>query len=683
MNLMQVNNVETICQPSIPAPFISAKYRADIDGLRAIAVLLVVGFHAFPNWLKGGFIGVDIFFVISGFLISTIILENLRQDRFSFGEFYGRRIRRIFPALILVLFTCFMIGWNVLDADEFIRLGKNITGGVGFVSNFVLWNESGYFDNSAETKPLLHLWSLGVEEQFYLFWPLFLWFAYKKRINLFAATLAVAVASFATNIYSVDTNGVAAFYAPWTRFWELLVGSLLVNMPVAEFGKRIGKSLGGWQVQSFLGIGLIICGLAILDKDNAFPGWWAIFPTLGAALLISADSQAWLNRVFLSNRGLVWFGKISFPLYLWHWPLLSFARIVNGEWPPFGTCIAVVAISVVLAWLTYIFIEKPIRFDLHVNNHRIHIVLLVVLLIVGLLGYSCTVKNGFPTREVAQKTSDFSSIPEEVDYEGCQAKGLLGDERLSFCFVNSKKTDNAAIIGDSHAEDKFYGIEKLDKNRTWMLAANSSCPPVYGVSVEGDQKNCQAKSEGVVDWLIAQKEIKTVLLSSYGNYFLTTSYAADHIQNKRGPDTIKISSIEIKNKSREDTFFYGLNNTVGRLQKAGKQVIVAVDVPELPFFPKDCVNKNLKCEISIQEAMDRQKAHRAMIKRLQELHPSMLVFDPIDLFCHDGFCSFRNKQTVLYKDSHHLTMNGSNFYASNFVEWLNARTHLEASPNSL
>lgn len=202
------------------------KYRADIDGLRAIAVLSVVIFHAFPKLLVGGFIGVDIFFVISGFLISTIIMGSLEQNSFSFIEFYSRRIKRIFPALLLVLIASFVFGWFMLLADEYKQLGKHIAGGAGFVSNFFFWNESGYFDNAAETKPLLHLWSLGIEEQFYIIWPLLLWLSWKNRFSLLTSTIIVIVISFALNVVKVQSDTTAAFYSPQTRFWELLAGSV-------------------------------------------------------------------------------------------------------------------------------------------------------------------------------------------------------------------------------------------------------------------------------------------------------------------------------------------------------------------------------------------------------------------------------------------------------------------------
>ncbi len=187
----------------MPAHLSHPKYRSDIDGLRAIAVLSVVVFHAFPSWIQGGFIGVDVFFVISGFLISTIIFESLDKGVFSLTEFYARRIKRIFPALILVLIACFVFGWFALLADEYQQLGKHIAGGATFVSNFVLWHESGYFDNTADTKPLLHLWSLGVEEQFYIIWPLLLWFAYKRKFNLLNISIGITALSFSLNLYQV------------------------------------------------------------------------------------------------------------------------------------------------------------------------------------------------------------------------------------------------------------------------------------------------------------------------------------------------------------------------------------------------------------------------------------------------------------------------------------------------
>ena len=213
-----------------PPAFVSPShqaYRADIDGLRALAVLSVVIFHAFPARVPGGFVGVDIFFVISGYLISGIIFSEIANDSFSISRFYERRIRRIFPALLVILVACIAAGWFVMLADEYTQLGKHVWAGTGFVLNFILWGESGYFDNVIDTKPLLHLWSLGVEEQFYIFWPLILGFAWKNRINFKSLIVVICFLSFALNMYQTSKDMTAAFYSPLTRFWELLIGALV------------------------------------------------------------------------------------------------------------------------------------------------------------------------------------------------------------------------------------------------------------------------------------------------------------------------------------------------------------------------------------------------------------------------------------------------------------------------
>ena len=288
-------------------------YRSDIDGLRAIAILSVIGFHAFPDWVRGGFIGVDIFFVISGFLISTIILDSLKRYSFSFVEFYSRRVKRIFPALILVLLASFACGWFALLPDEYEQLGKHIAAGGGFVANFAIWNESGYFDNAADTKPLLHLWSLGIEEQFYIIWPLLLWATWKCRFNLLLTTVLVATISFALNIGTSNSDVVAAFYAPHTRFWELLIGAHLAYLRVFHQSIPRAPKTGDGNLRSFVGAALLAVAMSLITKERAFPGWWALLPTVGTALMISAGSQAWLNRAVLSNRVLVWFGLSSYP----------------------------------------------------------------------------------------------------------------------------------------------------------------------------------------------------------------------------------------------------------------------------------------------------------------------------------------------------------------------------------
>lgn len=359
-------------------------YRADIDGLRAIAVLAVVFFHAFPNWFAGGFIGVDVFFVISGYLISTIILENIEKGSFSFVEFYARRIRRIFPALILVLVASLLFGWFALLTEEFRQLSKHAAAGAGFVSNFVLWNEAGYFDNAAETKPLLHLWSLGIEEQFYIVWPMVVWLAWKSRAPLFSIILLGILISFALNMNGIHHDAVATFYSPQTRVWELLCGSLLawLKLHPERLPVRLQLALNHVRASwvSYTGLLLLLCGFVLIDKESGFPGAWALLPVLGTMLIIMASQQAWLNRTILSHRVMVWFGLISFPLYLWHWPLLSFSRIVEGEALSLKVRVMAILLGVLLAWLTYRFIERPLRFGKNLGRKTLCLMVLMAVL---------------------------------------------------------------------------------------------------------------------------------------------------------------------------------------------------------------------------------------------------------------------------------------------------------------
>jgi len=341
------------------------KYRADVDGLRALAVVAVMIYHAFPSALKGGFVGVDVFFVISGYLISGIILDALDAGRFTFSGFYARRIRRIFPALSVVLMAALAAGWYWLYVDDYARLGRQAAAGAGFVSNFVLWRESSYFDIAADLKPLLHLWSLGVEEQFYFVWPAILVIASRWRRGPIIATLVIGSISFAIAISTVRLDRTAAFFAPWTRFWELLAGATLACLERDTVFETVLRWLESRRVvrntQAVIGLVMIIAGTFVIDSTRVFPGLWVLLPVAGTVLLIVSGPGAVINRTLLSWRLVVWVGLISYPLYLWHWPLLSFAHILRGEVTG-SIRLAMLALSIVLASLTYVVIERPIRF---------------------------------------------------------------------------------------------------------------------------------------------------------------------------------------------------------------------------------------------------------------------------------------------------------------------------------
>jgi peptidoglycan/LPS O-acetylase OafA/YrhL len=316
-----------------------------------------------------------------------------------------------------VLLACFTFGWFALLADEYKQFGKHMAAGAGFISNFILWNESGYFDNSAETKPLLHLWSLGIEEQFYIVWPLFLWLAWKRKFNLLIITIVVAIISFALNLNGVKQDMVATFYSPLSRFWELLSGSLLawVALYRKDAFSSVKHRIDIWlshiiyrdsqerddrrlkNILSFVGLIFLLYGFWRINKTLSFPGCWALVPVLGAVLIITAGPTAWVNRTILSHKVAVWFGLISFPLYLWHWPILSFARIVESEEPSLSMRIAAIALSITLAWLTYNFVEHPLRFGAH-GKAKVF-VLMVLMAILGYVGYNAYSRDGYESRD--------------------------------------------------------------------------------------------------------------------------------------------------------------------------------------------------------------------------------------------------------------------------------------------
>lgn len=397
------------------------KYRHDIDGLRGIAVLSIVLYHYSPSILPGGYIGVDIFFVISGFLISTVLFQNIDRGSFSIGVFYSRRILRVFPALFLVLATVLAFGWFCLLPDELQKLGKHTTSSVSLIQNFTLWNEAGYFDIPSETKPLLHIWSLGIEEQFYILWPLFLFCISKlsevrfgwrrhKRLFYFLATFLVFLASFILNLKLVSIDPSRTFYLPQYRFFELALGGLLSWWVLYQpkfypaISDRKIKFWNDWlteirkkNILSLVGLTILITIFGEFNKETVFPGKNALLPIFATTFIIWAGPNAWLNRKILSHKILVWFGLISYPLYLWHWPILSFGRIIYGELPPLKFRLMAFAISILLSWLTFKFIEKHFRFGSVKISLKLATICLLMLGIGG-VGFFINTMNFNQTR---------------------------------------------------------------------------------------------------------------------------------------------------------------------------------------------------------------------------------------------------------------------------------------------
>lgn len=467
------------------------KYRPDIDGLRALAVLSVVFFHAFPSLISGGFIGVDIFFVISGYLITSNIFSDIGKNTFTFKEFYSRRIRRIFPPLLLILVIVFWVGWVFLPVAEFAQLGKHILGGAIFLSNIFFWKESGYFDTLADAKPLLHLWSLGIEEQFYIVWPIIVLLAYRLKISFLPLIFFLLATSFLYNLLLVGDNATAAFFSPASRMWELLTGAALAYTYIfkSEFVNRLQDRYGA--ALSILGISLICAGLAMLTRYSLFPGSWALLPVIGAALIILAGQHSWLNKKVLAQPLLVWFGLISYPLYLWHWPVLTFYRISTLEEADSLTYLGLIAVSVLLAYGTYMWVEKPIRNKMK-PVYSIP-VLVLGLMLMGFLGFNTYHREGLPSRKIVLETPKVQ-LESAFGKSGCfnkiDARKDIVCSEVTYVSRSQAGGDSAVFLwGDSHAGHLNAGLMTQSKKLKFALYDDSmpACPPVPDFSPRGDQ----------------------------------------------------------------------------------------------------------------------------------------------------------------------------------------------------
>ncbi len=473
----------------------SHKHKPYIDGLRAIAVIGVVIFHYFPKNMRGGFVGVDIFFVISGYLISGIIFSEIHEGKFSFLEFYARRARRIFPALIVVLFASIVFAWFALFPPDFMDLGKHIAGGVAFISNFFFWQEAGYFDTHAIEKPLLHLWSLGVEEQFYIIWPLLVFFFIKRKNGFFALIGIAIILSFAANIVLAKYDPSAGFFLPFGRFWQLLLGAALAYSEFKGFVfspfERIKYKIDALNIPlklsdiiSVLGTLLILSSFFLLNDKLSYPSYWAILPTFGAVAIIMAGQNAWVNRVILAHPVCVFIGLISYPLYLWHWPLLSFTHYLYDDRVPTFVRLGLIIVSIALAWLTYKCIETPMR----QQKPRSFAVIAVTGLcfLIGVIGLFIYNVKGFETRYEPH-------IRALVNFNGRKASDYLTESK---CFVepsndvailkecskkpNAPNKPTLMLLGDSYAGHLYAGLnEKFGLTWNVRQITSSGCPPLF------------------------------------------------------------------------------------------------------------------------------------------------------------------------------------------------------------
>jgi peptidoglycan/LPS O-acetylase OafA/YrhL len=641
-------------------PLTHPKYRPDLDGLRAFAVLSVVGYHSLPVLSRGGFIGVDCFFVISGFLISTILFENLERGTFSFSTFYLRRVRRIFPALLVTLAACLGAGALLLFSQELAALGTHVAAGAGFVSNLLLWSESGYFDRASAEKPLLHLWSLGIEEQFYLLWPLLLWLAARRRQGLLWVTALVGAASFALNLWGVGRDQAATFYSPLTRFWELLVGAALAHHTLhRKPGSPALLRLGDEQ-RSLAGAALLLLSLFAINGSRAFPGLWALLPTAGTALLISAGPDAFLNRRVLSHRLLVWFGLISFPLYLWHWPLLSLAHVVEGGTPPRPVRLALVAAAVVLAWLTYRFVERPLRQG--AGGNKSAAALLVGVAALGCFGLYTARRGGFPGRAVEANNPARGGAPVFLSNPLAPCTFVRSPLLRQYCdswpAPAAKRT--IALWGDSSTEAWQPVFQDLAREHGFTLVNFSfpSCPPLLEsrktahIHRESPAYCTDGKVQAqVVEELRALRPDLIVLIASWGHY--SPASHRELLTDRPGEEATPATTAR--------TLRQRVPETLAALE-AFSPVLVFRSWPILP--------RELRSGLTLAQKLRREpdprtfaaevfREERALIDEVLDgaALPGTRYFEPAAGLC-EGRCSTYSQGIKMYADEYHQTQRG-------------------------
>jgi peptidoglycan/LPS O-acetylase OafA/YrhL len=617
-------------RPVGPAP--SARYRPDIEGLRAVAVLLVVIFHAFPEALPGGFIGVDIFFVISGFLITGIVARELAGGRFSIAAFYSRRIRRIFPALFVVLLAVLLLGWLFMLPDAYARLSSDASAAAAFSANIALLLHAGYFDVDSAKNPLLHLWSLGIEEQFYLLWPLLLMGAARLRIGLAGVAIAVALGSFLLNVALIGTHPVATFYLPFTRAWELLAGAIL-----ALAWDRVPQAGRASDWCAAIGAVLIAIAVVSLDPRSAFPGWWAALPAAGSALLLSAPGALGARHI-LASRPLVFIGAISYPLYLWHWPLLVFFAIIKFAPLTLLESGLVVALSIALAWATAGLVEAPIRYG---RPYQVKVAALcAAMATLAVAGGVVAQNRGFDFR-----------LPAEIRAMA-QVPTQIAKWRVHSCLLDlSQETDFAAdcvepgrgplllVWGDSTAGALMPGLLKAQESRGFRIAqlTASSCVPALGADIPG-VPNCRANNDSV---LAIARQIRPDIVLLHG----TWEKYLDHV-----------------------------GETVTALRQIGARVVVLGPVPMWKRgLPNEVLRSYMLYHRLIPERSDRAVVSAAFEDRMRKaLVPLGARFvSASEALCNTVGCLTRigdKASDITASDQVHLTEKGSVFLVRSIID---------------
>lgn len=630
----------------------SLAYRSDIDGLRALAVLAVIGFHAFPAIIPGGFVGVDVFFVISGFLISSILLKETDRQQFSLARFYARRIKRIFPALLLVLASCLGAGWLVLLSDEFRMLGQHTAAATVFASNFWLWKEVAYFDVAAELKPLLHLWSLAIEEQFYVLWPLLLFIFTRQRRFLPLLVGLTAAISFAS--CQLQDTQAAMFYFPQNRAWELLLGALLACIPSLHTAHP-ERSVVRANALSVAGILLVFVAIFQLDKHSIFPGWLALLPTVGAVLVIAAGNSAWLNRYILGSRPVVLVGLISYPLYLWHWPLLSFARIIEAGEPSVQIRIIALAVSAVLSCLTYLLLEKPLR----TGGNKTVAGLVALMILTGITGYFCGEQKIKPRSSKDGLESVINAF-NDWGYQNGEPFYYRGDYYYSLGSAH----EATLFVGDSNVEQYFPRISKViaenpGNTQRAIYAITGGCPPIRNIKSNGLKQQCYDRMAAIYQLALEKPEINTVVIAAQWHTYMMKQRGLYYSDN----DTLySMDGMESEGVKKA---YVQLEQMIKKFRSQGKKVYLILNIPVgSELAPRSLVLRSWKhLGLYIKESppgINKEEFRKNIAPAMEPLkdiaqRTGSIVLDPMTWVCGVERCSPLTADGVpIYKDVEHL-----------------------------
>ncbi|MEA4906209.1 MAG: acyltransferase family protein [Anaerolineaceae bacterium] len=658
------------------------KYRPEIDGLRAVAVIPVILYHLKVKGFEGGYVGVDVFFVISGFLITSIIFREIQNGSFSIANFYERRIRRIFPALFIVLFFLFITGYWLFDEITFKSMSESIISTTFFTSNFMLWKQIGYFDTPAELKPLLHMWSLAVEEQFYIFFPLFFMFTWRFfKKNFKAVLIVLATVSFFLSQVWLSKDASADFYLLPFRAWELLLGSILAIGTLPSIKQKFINNFLG-----FLGLALILFAIFTFTSSTPFPGVAALAPTFGAFLIIYATTEG--DRVIgsvLSWQPLVFIGKISYSLYLWHWVLIVLARYYNIL--PLSNMQNYLLISAIflISTLAWKFIEIPFRDKKTYDRNFVFTFGLVITLVFGLVGFVFFENDSLPWRNTDPLPNYFwSSL-------------LYGpDDNLSKCLTNLYwqehfDTENAqnnynfcdiglidapvsfVLFGDSHVLGPSFIINEISKSFKvhGIVLYQPGCPPLIEVDVD-QTANCENNNQQKLKYILNQPDLKTVFL--FGRWQIYSN--GTRYKNEKGND-IKISYLDnSKSDNYSNILEYGTNNIISELEKHGKLVVFVNDIPEVGYsvFETTSIakrtNRNINQIIAptFDEFSERYQPVFSMVDHLIEKHPNLIVIDLFEDFCNETHCIVEKDGYPLYVDYDHLNYYGALLIKHRFEE---------------